>query len=417
MWQEAVNTFHSWPLKYWHEVLSFYPPYVGDHPIKAIYYKNGGTWICYTVVLEGNWADRANKSGEYDCIRLSLEAAFNHMAKCELTYDLGEEITLDQMTEQARRAVLARIIPENIAPHKMIVVIDNINREDNILAVFDNEGRTADRYTVVLNETAWDIERKKFIEDPYFKEIAPGFNEVPLACINLSNNADMPNGVNIRGRCTLSSAALGRQISFDMLPSNVQRVVRERMNSEAVDPEITLSKPYDKKPEDDEGFWETDKEAIDWWQSVVDFKNGKYSDFSYDYYVYHLCVTGYLRMTPYHTAGQFVFAEDPGGQKIKEPVKSLPPPPDYGPAPTMRESQKTPIQLPPAPVYVPEPKIYIPPEPVIIKPPKIKIIKPPEVTIIRPMAPEPPPVEIPPEELPERERKLIKKKKKVPILV
>ena len=75
-------------------------------------------------------------------------------------------------------------------------------------AVYDNGGQTVDRYTVILSEG---------------DAIPP---RVP--CLGLSDNPDSPQGFSQYGEC-LEGEHLGKKISFEDLPENVQEYVKRRL--------------------------------------------------------------------------------------------------------------------------------------------------------------------------------------------
>lgn len=84
-----------------------------------------------------------------------------------------------------------------------------------IIAVYDNGGKTFDRYTVVLDE----------------KEGVAGRNgtiKYLPACFSLSPNCDSHQGVSMYGVCDIGPH-LGKKIAFKELPENVQKHVERRI--------------------------------------------------------------------------------------------------------------------------------------------------------------------------------------------
>ena len=83
--------------------------------------------------------------------------------------------------------------------------------KDRKLLVFDNGGRTADRYTVIIK------------------------NQLYL----MSSDANMPNGVNIysgnvswRDWDAMAEGTFGKEISFEELPEGTKIAIRERLTEE-----------------------------------------------------------------------------------------------------------------------------------------------------------------------------------------
>lgn len=79
-----------------------------------------------------------------------------------------------------------------------------------IIGVYDNGGKTADRYTVVFNET----------------EYGPK-GVVMYQCVSASRDCHMPNGVFYAGYYSSSVETLGKKIKFSDLPETVQNCVRK----------------------------------------------------------------------------------------------------------------------------------------------------------------------------------------------
>lgn len=75
-----------------------------------------------------------------------------------------------------------------------------------ILKIYDNEGETFDRYTVVTNEHY----NGKF------------------ECLGLSTNPDNPQGFSMWCICVLGEH-LGKEIAFEDLPLNVQEHITRRL--------------------------------------------------------------------------------------------------------------------------------------------------------------------------------------------
>jgi len=87
-----------------------------------------------------------------------------------------------------------------------------------IKAIYDNSGRTADRYTVVTT-----------LEEEYIFR-APGM-PVVYEALTLSSDCNMPNGVSMWGSATLGPH-LGKKIKFSQLPKIVQRCAKKRLGLE-----------------------------------------------------------------------------------------------------------------------------------------------------------------------------------------
>ena len=75
-----------------------------------------------------------------------------------------------------------------------------------IIGVYDNEGKTFDRYTIVFNEK----------EGIFYN------------CLGLSFNPDSPQGFSQWSTCQ-DGNHLGKKVSFESLPINIQNHVIERM--------------------------------------------------------------------------------------------------------------------------------------------------------------------------------------------
>jgi hypothetical protein len=83
-----------------------------------------------------------------------------------------------------------------------------------ITAIYDNGGKTVDRYTVVLHRVQ---------PHPYV-----GVPPHVYACLSLSDDPDSPQGFSQFGPCVLGDH-LGREIRFEDLPENVQEHIRKRL--------------------------------------------------------------------------------------------------------------------------------------------------------------------------------------------
>ena len=79
------------------------------------------------------------------------------------------------------------------------------------MIVFDNEGSTFDRYTVLTHSVLW---QSKLWES-----------------LGLSSDPDHPQGFSQWG-LALPGPHLGKTISFEKLPENVQRHVLERLKED-----------------------------------------------------------------------------------------------------------------------------------------------------------------------------------------
>ena len=75
-----------------------------------------------------------------------------------------------------------------------------------ILKVYDNEGKTIDRYTVVTDEKYNDL---------YY-------------CLHLSAYPEHPCGVSLWGECEIGAKYLGKEISFNELSTEIQKHVKRR---------------------------------------------------------------------------------------------------------------------------------------------------------------------------------------------
>ena len=84
---------------------------------------------------------------------------------------------------------------------------DKVPEKLGIRSIWDNGGKTADRYTVVLNT--------KETEDEY-------------RCLSLSNDPDHPQRVSQVGSCK-EGEHLGKRISWEDLPDNVRKHVVDRL--------------------------------------------------------------------------------------------------------------------------------------------------------------------------------------------
>jgi hypothetical protein len=87
-------------------------------------------------------------------------------------------------------------------------------KEENrlgIIAIYDNSGKTMDRYTVVF--------------DTYSNE-----KHTQYDCLGMSNNPDDPQGFSQMFDCILGKH-LGKRIKFSDLPQNIQMHVEYRVNN------------------------------------------------------------------------------------------------------------------------------------------------------------------------------------------
>jgi len=87
------------------------------------------------------------------------------------------------------------------------MLLEQREKELDIRSIWDNGGKTADRYTVVLNT--------KETEDEY-------------RCLSLSNDPDHPQGISQVGSCK-EGEHLGKRISWEDLPDNVRKHVVDRL--------------------------------------------------------------------------------------------------------------------------------------------------------------------------------------------
>ena len=76
----------------------------------------------------------------------------------------------------------------------------------NILKIYDNEGETADRYTVVINE------------------VHNGLYE----CLGLSEHPSHPQGFSQWSDCMLGSH-LGKEVKFEELSIELQEHIKDRL--------------------------------------------------------------------------------------------------------------------------------------------------------------------------------------------
>ena len=74
-----------------------------------------------------------------------------------------------------------------------------------IMAVYDNQGKSLDRYTVVLHEFA-DAENH-------------------YTCLAMSSNPTHPQGIGLHSSCKMGKH-MGKRIKFYQLPSECQIVVK-----------------------------------------------------------------------------------------------------------------------------------------------------------------------------------------------
>jgi hypothetical protein len=81
-----------------------------------------------------------------------------------------------------------------------------------IIACYDNQGETFDRYTIVLN--TW-FNNAKTMKD----------------CLALSNNPTHPQGFSQFSGCQMGKH-LGKKIKFSDLPDHIQNHINYRLNEE-----------------------------------------------------------------------------------------------------------------------------------------------------------------------------------------
>lgn len=77
-----------------------------------------------------------------------------------------------------------------------------------ILKIYDNNGETFDRYTVVVNIKA---------------------NEQMYECLGLSDNPESPQGFSQWSSCMIGNH-LGKEICFDELPKHIQEHIKARLS-------------------------------------------------------------------------------------------------------------------------------------------------------------------------------------------
>ncbi len=92
-----------------------------------------------------------------------------------------------------------------------IHVIDSSRNKVRVARVFDNGGKTMDRYTATF-------ELSPDGEDNWMEY--PGDVPGTLACVHISEDTS-PRGVSMWSRCYPDSD-LGKEITFEDLPKNVQ---------------------------------------------------------------------------------------------------------------------------------------------------------------------------------------------------
>lgn len=80
----------------------------------------------------------------------------------------------------------------------------------DVLRVYDNEGETFDRYTIVLTRRQWPADR--------------GF----YTCLGLSSYPTHPQGFSQFSECMLGKH-LGKRIAWDALPEAIRAHVRARI--------------------------------------------------------------------------------------------------------------------------------------------------------------------------------------------
>jgi len=78
-----------------------------------------------------------------------------------------------------------------------------------IIAIYDNGGKTVDRYTVVLRTS------QRFPHE--------------YACLGLSDNPDSPQSFSQLVSCVPGGDHFGKKIRFEDLPVNVQKHVKKRL--------------------------------------------------------------------------------------------------------------------------------------------------------------------------------------------
>jgi len=83
------------------------------------------------------------------------------------------------------------------------------------LQIYDNEGKTFDRYTVVDVRDAIEVTERFGGTKQYYQ------------CLGLSSNPSDPQGYSMWGGCILGKH-LGKRIEFAELPENIQQHIIQR---------------------------------------------------------------------------------------------------------------------------------------------------------------------------------------------
>lgn len=83
-----------------------------------------------------------------------------------------------------------------------------------IKAIYDNGGKTIDRYTIAFDEITGYIE-------------SDGITQPKYKCLTLSSDPDWPQGFSQWIECILGKH-LGKKITFKELPENVQKHILPR---------------------------------------------------------------------------------------------------------------------------------------------------------------------------------------------
>ena len=82
-----------------------------------------------------------------------------------------------------------------------------------IKAIYDNGGKTFDRYTVVFDSSRIDYRCKEY--------------KLIYDCLCLSDNPEHPTGVSMWGECTIGKH-LGKKITLKSLPKHIQEHIAMR---------------------------------------------------------------------------------------------------------------------------------------------------------------------------------------------
>jgi hypothetical protein len=87
-----------------------------------------------------------------------------------------------------------------------------MKKPDEILIIYDNQGISADRYTVVFKPGFMLVSKPEY-----------------LAMLGLSDFPERPQGFSQWGECVLNNEALGIEIKWNDLSEPMQRHIIERM--------------------------------------------------------------------------------------------------------------------------------------------------------------------------------------------